>query len=155
MGDAFIIDGMSEKFISCMQKQSELKSLFASCKATEEKYQKIIELGRDLPSFPDEWKTEENLVFGCQSQVFLKTEFMDGKVFFHATSEALISAGLVALLLAVYNGEAPEAVIGCPPLFLEELGIQSALTPGRSHGLSSIHLRMKKEALKFLLTSKS
>ncbi|MBI2743500.1 MAG: SufE family protein [Chlamydiales bacterium] len=146
---------MNETFQSCLTKQSEIKKLFSSCKTAEEKYQKIIEMGRALPSFPEEWKREENLVAGCQSQVFLHVELKENKLFFYASSEALISAGLVALLLAAYHMEPPEAVIGCPPTFLEELGIQTALTPGRSHGLSSILLRMKREAVKFLLTHKS
>ncbi len=138
-------------FQTCLTKQEEVKKLFQSCKTPEEKHYKLIEMGRALPIFPEEHKTAENLVFGCQSRVFLQTTFADGKVFFKATSDALISAGLVALLLAVYSDEKPETIIGCPPRFLDDLGIQSALTPGRSHGLMSIHLRMKQEALKSLV----
>lgn len=141
---------MLETFHSCLRKQEEIKKLFLSCSSPEEKYQKLIELGRMLPVFPEEWKTPDNLVSGCQSQVFLQVSFENRKVIFKATADALISAGLVALLTAVYNDEPPEAIIGCPPRFLEDLGIQAALTPGRSHGLMSIHLRMKKESIKYL-----
>lgn len=138
-----------------MEKQAEIKKLFQTCHTPDEKYQKLIELGRILPFFNENWKIPENLVSGCQSQVFLHTTYADGKIFFNIYSDALISAGLAALLVSVYNAEVPEAIIACPPNFLEELGIQAALTPGRSHGLASIHLRMKQEALKFLMHSKN
>ncbi len=139
-----------EHFSSCLEKQERVKKSFASCKTPGEIYEKIIELGRMLGHFPEEWKTRENLVSGCQSQVYLHAEFIEGKIRFFVGADALISAGLAALLLAVYNDETPEAVLGCAPLFLESLGVQAALTPGRSHGLASIHLRMKQEAVKLL-----
>lgn len=143
-----------EQFSSCLEKQVRVKKSFADSKTPTSIYEKIIELGRHLDSFPEEWKTRENLVSGCQSQVYFFAELIEGKVRFYVGADALISAGLAALLLTVYNDEPPEAVLGCEPVFLEAVGIPAALTPGRSHGLASIHLRMKQEALRFLVASR-
>ncbi len=138
-------------FDSCLAKQLKLKALFSDCSSPITKYEKIIELGRRSPGYPTELMTPEKLVKGCQSQMYLHATFSEGKIYFQAHSEALISAGLAALLLAVYDEETPEVILSCPPLFLEELGIHQNLSPGRSNGLSSLYLRMKQEALNFLI----
>ncbi len=142
---------MKEKndFKSCMSKQQKVKELFAACATPQAKYEKIIELGRSLPPFPLEWKTECRRVIGCQSQMYLYASLSEGKVQFQAHSDALISAGIAALLLSVYHDEPPEAILMCPPQFLEDLGIHSSLSPSRSNGLSSLFLRMKQESIKF------
>ena len=136
---------------SCLKKQSEIKSLFASLKSDEEKYSKIIELGRNLPSFPASAKIPSNEVKGCQSVMHLLTEKKDQTLYFQAESDALISKGLAALLIYVYSGESAEAILKCAPKYLEEIGITGSLTPNRANGLYSIHLRMKQEALKALI----
>ena len=122
-------------------------------KLPRKKYEKIIELGRQLPAYPFEYKTPDRLVKGCQSAMYLHTQLVDGRIQFLAFSEALISSGLAALLLTVYNDESPEAILTCPPDFLEELGIHGSLSPGRSNGLASLFQRMKQEALNFLMLS--
>ncbi len=137
-------------FTSCLEKQQKIKELFTSCQTSEERYFKLIELGKALPPLDPRYKTEENLVSGCQSQVFLHTYIKDGLIYFEAASEALISAGLVALLIQIYSGQPPEALFKCPPTFLNELGIYASLSPARSNGLAQIYLRMQKEALSFL-----
>lgn len=136
---------------SCLIKQNEVKLLFLECQSEEDRYKKIIELGRQLPPLPEVYKIPENIVQGCQSTVYLKSIFKNGVVIFEAEADALISAGLAALLIKVYSGEAPEVMLKCPPSYLEELGISASLTPSRSNGLYSMHLRMKQEALKWLL----
>lgn len=146
-----ILSDMNDRFKSCLDKQERVKSFFAPCCSPTEKYQKIITLGQKLPPYPEEELKPENLVSGCQSQVYLLSRFEDGRVLFYVHADALISAGLAALLIEVYSDEPPEAILSCPPDFLDALGIHAALTPGRSHGLASIHLRMKKEAVKFLM----
>jgi cysteine desulfuration protein SufE len=138
-------------FESCLEKQDKIVELFSSCPTPQLKYEKIIELGRNLTPYPIEFKTAEHLVKGCQSQMYLHASLVDGKMHFQVYSEALISAGLAALLLAVYQNEPPESLLSCPPRFLEELGIHESLSPGRSNGLSSLFLRMKQESLKFLV----
>lgn len=135
---------------SCLNKQNEIKIEFASCQSEDEKYKKIIEMGKKLPKLKAEYKTPENIVKGCQSVMYLRSFMQEGRMHFEADSEALISAGLAALLIYVYNGETPETILTCPPRFLEDLGIQASLTPSRASGLYSVHLRMKQDALKFL-----
>lgn len=136
---------------ACLEKQRKVKFLFDGCVTAEQKYQKIIELGRQLPPYPAELKTPERLVKGCQSAMYLHSQLVDGKVQFRAFSEALISAGLAALLIAVYCDEPPETILTCPLHLLEELGIDGTLSPGRSNGLASLFQRMKKDALNFLV----
>ena len=138
-------------FQSCLLKQAKVKALFASCSTPEQKYMKLIELGRSLPPLNASFKTEENLVKGCQSRMYLHATVVEGKIFFQIDADALISEGLGALLLLVYQEEPPEALLSCPPTFLEELEIQKSLSPNRASGLASLFLRMKQEALKFLV----
>lgn len=130
----------------------QIKESFSSCQSQEEIYQKIMEWGKQLAPFKAEWKTEANLVLGCQSQMHLHAEMREGKIYFAAASDALISAGLAAIMLEAYNGQTPETVLKEPPTFLDELGIPASLTPGRANGLASLYLKMKQEALKQLLT---
>lgn len=138
-------------FESCLEKQKKLKELFSSCSNDEAKYTKIIELGKALPRLHADFKITENLVHGCQSTMYLRS-YLDGqKVNFEAESDALISAGLAALLLSVYSGEKPEVILKCPPTYIEDLGLSSSLTPNRANGLYSIHLKMKQDALKLLV----
>src|SRR5262249_17718512 len=107
----------------------------------------------ELPPLNSAYKVPENIVPGCQSIVYLRSWSEGGRILFEVESEALISAGLAAILLQVYKGETAERILKCHPYFLEELGIRSSLTPSRANGLYSIHLRMKQEALKWLLAS--
>lgn len=139
-------------FESCLKKQAVVKETFANTSSQESKYAKIIELGRKLSKIDAKYKTSEHLVAGCQSQTYLRA-FMDQHlVYFEIESDALISEGLAALLLEVYNGETPETILKCPPTFLDEIGISASLTPSRANGLYSMHLRMKQEALRLLMS---
>ncbi|MBA2368000.1 MAG: SufE family protein [Candidatus Protochlamydia sp.] len=139
---------------TCLNKQNMIREKFAACSNEEERYQKIIELGREQPSLSENEKIEANLVKGCQSQMYLVSHLEENQVIFQAESDALISAGLAALLVKVYSGEAPETVLKCPPTYLEELGISASLSPSRANGLYSLHLRMKQDALKLLMEKK-
>ena len=136
-------------FSSCLEKQQKVRDLFQAATTAEEKYQIIIDLGKKARRFTEQEKTEEQRVKGCQSRTFLKAELVNGKCLFEIDSEALISAGLGSLLTHVYSGESPEAVVRCPPTFLEELGIVKSLSPSRSQGLANMYARMKLEAIKF------
>ena len=138
------------------QKHEALLQKFSSLKDPKEIYEKLIELGRALPPRPDSLKTPENLVQGCQSEVYLSAEMgLDGKMIYHIGSEALISSGLAALHLLVYQGELAEMTMLCPPLFISDLGLGKSLSPGRSNGLASIYARMKQEATKLYLKKNS
>ena len=138
-------------FESCLRKQQLIKTMFDNCLTEEAKYMKIIELGKEEPLLLPQYKTPQNIVKGCQSTVYLNSYLENQYVIFQAESNALISAGLAAILIRVYSGETPEAILKCPPTYLEELGISTSLTPSRANGLYSIHLRMKQEALKLLI----
>lgn len=131
-------------------KQDELKKIFSSSTSREVLYQQIMNFGKKLPPFEESWKTQENLVLGCQSVMYLKTIYEEGKLTFFVASDALISAGLASLLLFVYSDETPETVLTSPPNFLEEMGIIESLTPGRANGLASLYFKMKQEAVKYL-----
>lgn len=133
------------------EKQRALIERFSGLKTPEERYHRIIELGEMLDPFPEEMKCSDKLVKGCQSRMYLLTEkTSEGILLFRADSDALISKGLAALLLLVYNEETPEVVIKAQPTFLDQLGIPNSLSPGRANGLYSLRLRMQQEALRLL-----
>ncbi len=138
---------MSESF---QKKVTRIKEIFTTLDS-EKRYLALIEMGKNLPSYPKEWKTPDRIVRGCQSTLYLNATFEKGTIIFTASADALISAGLAALLIAVYSGESPDTILKCPPDFLHELGIVASLSPNRSSGLAHIHLRMKQEALKALV----
>src|SRR5262245_59971594 len=117
-------------------KIQRLKEQFISLASREALYQQIMEWGKKLPTFKTEWKQEENRVLGCQSVMYLYSLSEKGCLFFFASSDALISTGLASVLIEVYSGEPPDAILLTPPTFLEDLGIPSALTPGRANGLA-------------------
>lgn len=135
------------------KKIEQFKNLFFG-RPAEEKIQIILNQGRLLPPYPDELKTPERLVAGCQSILYLSSSFDGGKVFFYAHADALISSGLAALLISIYSGETPETILNTSPAFLIDFGILPSLTPSRSNGLAHIHRRMKNDALKFLLSTR-
>lgn len=140
---------------SCIEKQNQMTALFTACLTEDEKYKKIIEMGRKLPKLEAAYKVPENIVKGCQSIMYLRSYIKEGRVYFEADSEALISAGLASILIYVYNSETPETILTCPPAFLDGLGINASLTPSRASGLYSVHMRMKQDALKFLTTKQT
>ena len=129
-----------------------IKQKFSSLKTPDERYALLIQMGRALPPFPSEQKTPANIVPGCQSTLYLCATLVDNKLFFSAAADALISAGLAALLIEAFSGSTPEEILTSSPTFLQELGITAALSPNRSNGLSSIYLRMKQIALKNIKT---
>lgn len=142
-------------YASCVQKQERVKQRFADCATAEQRYTRIMELGREMPPLAVEYKVADNLVKGCQSMMYLHS-YLDEKgcVVFEGESDALISLGLAALLIAVYSGETPEAILKCPPTFLDDLQIATSLSPNRASGLYSLHVRMRQDALKYLVGGK-
>ncbi len=136
--------------MTATEKQQKLKEIFQSFSSPDEKYEKIIEMGRMLPPISPAAKIEENLVQGCQSLLYLETHLKDGLIYFNADSEALISKGLAALLIEVYSGQPPEALFKEPPLFLKEIGLHQALSIARSNGLASLYKKMQQEAIKII-----
>jgi cysteine desulfuration protein SufE len=124
-------------------------ALFSTCVTAEEKYQKIIMLGKEQKRLSDTQKTKATQVVGCQSRMYLYSSYEGGLLYFQCEADALISAGLGILLTKVYSGETPHTILTCPPKYLETLAIAQTLTPGRANGLASLYIRIKQEALKY------
>jgi len=103
-----------------------------------DKYAVIIEQGNALVPLDDRFKTPENIILGCQSRVWLQTDFRDGKLWFQAESDAIIVKGLLALVLRVFNGRTPDEIIGTDLHFMKEIGLTEHLSPTRSNGLLSV-----------------
>ena len=120
------------------QAQREVIEEFSLFDDWMDRYQYIIDLGRRLPEFPDELRTEENRIRGCQSQVWFVPEQKDGRLYFQAISDAAIVSGLIALLLRLYSGRTPQDILDSPPDFVTALQLESHLSPTRSNGLSSM-----------------
>jgi cysteine desulfuration protein SufE len=102
------------------------------------RYEYLIDLGKNLPAFPEEWKTDANRIHGCQSQVWFHTELRDGLLHFDGTSDAAIVSGLIAVLLRVYSDRRPEDILTVKPLFVEAIGFENHLSPTRSNGLHAM-----------------
>lgn len=137
---------MSDSF---KKKCLHLKKIFEAL-SKEKRYELLIQMGRDLPAYPDAYKTPEHLVPGCQSEMHLRSTKKESNLYFEIHSEALISAGLGALLISLYSGETPETILKSSPDFIHEIGINASLSPSRSNGLSNILLAIKKESLKYI-----
>ncbi|MBU6383420.1 MAG: SufE family protein [Verrucomicrobia bacterium] len=138
---------MNEKF---QKNCCEIKEKFALL-TPEKRYLELIRMGQSLPAYPKELKTPDRIVRGCQSTLYLAVSFEGGKCFFQADSDALISKGLAALLIAIYSGFEAETVLKCPPEWISDLGLAASLSPTRSNGLAHIYLRMKQEAVQLFL----
>jgi len=134
------------------KKIAQIKEKFAPLHSNDERIRYILDLGRTLPPFPLKDRIEANQVSGCQSVLYLTSRLTDGKLFFQSAADALLSAGLAALLIEIYSGETPQIILKTPPDFLANLGILGSLTFSRSNGLAHIHQRIKKDALKFLIS---
>lgn len=137
------------------EKQKEIVEDFAIYDDWMEKYEYIIELGRDLPIIEEEKKTKDRIIEGCQSQVWLDSSFEDGKMHFKADSDAIITKGIIGLLIRVLDDEKPEDIAKCDLHFIQEIGLHEHLSPTRSNGLASMVKKMKMSALQALTTNDS
>lgn len=114
-----------------------------------DRYQLLIDLGSGQEPLPEVYKTDNNLIEGCQSRVWLQADFVDGKVLFRADSDALIVKGIVSLLIQVYSGHTPDEILDNEPYFVEAIGLKEHLSPTRSNGLVAMIKQMKLYALAF------
>ncbi len=115
----------------------------------DDKYEYIIDLGKKLAPLPDEFKTEENKVKGCQSTVWLTADYTDGKVYYRAESDAVIVKGLISMLIRVLSGHTPDEIINAKMDFINKIGMTSHLAQTRSNGLLAMVRQMKHYALAF------
>ena len=132
------------------EKQDEIVSEFEVFDDWMEKYEYLIDLGKDLPLIQEELKTEERLIEGCQSRVWLNADFNDGKMQFSADSEAIITKGIIGLLIRVLNDEHPETILKTDLKFISDIGLKEHLSPSRANGLNGMIKKMKIEALKYI-----
>jgi len=136
--------------LTIQEKQDEIVSEFEVFDDWMEKYEYLIDLGKDLPLIQEELKTEERLIEGCQSRVWLNADFNDGKMQFSADSEAIITKGIIGLLIRVLNDEQPETILKTDLKFISDIGLQEHLSPTRANGLNGMIKKMKMEALKYI-----
>jgi len=130
-----------------IQIQRDLIAEFAVFDNWVDRYQYLVDLGRQLSPFPERWKTEANHVQGCQSQVWLHCREFGERLVFHAISDAAIVSGLIALLIRVYSNQRPQQILETPPIFIKEIGLGSHLSPTRSNGLHAmLHTIMRNAA---------
>lgn len=131
-------DGQENQQQSIEEVQQELIEEFQFLDDWMERYRYIIDLGRKLEPFPEEWMNDIYKVKGCQSQVWLKPETIDGHLKFHAASDAAIVSGLIAILLRIYSNRTAKEILATPPTFIEGIGLDEHLSPSRSNGLHSM-----------------
>lgn len=111
------------------------------------RYEHIIELGKSLPAIEEKYKTDDRLIKGCQSKVWLHSELKDGKVYFTADSDAIITKGLVALIIRVLTGHTPDEILTAPLDFIDKIGLKQHLSPTRANGLVNMIRQMKLDAM--------
>jgi cysteine desulfuration protein SufE len=127
--------------------QAEIVETFGLLEDWTDRYQYIIDLGRQAPPFPEAWKIEEYRLKGCQSQVWIVTTLNDGIMDIQATSDSAIVAGLIALLVRVYSGRKPADILSTPPDFIRQIQLEDHLSPTRSNGLSAMVQQIRQRAV--------
>lgn len=129
--------------------QQDIIDEFAVFDDWMDKYALIIEHGNSMTPIDDKYKTPENIIQGCQSRVWLQTDFRDGRLFFQAESDAVIVKGLLAMVLRVYNDRTPEEIINSNLRFMKEIGLTEHLSPTRSNGLLAVIRQIRFYAIAF------
>ena len=129
--------------------QDEMIEEFSGFDDWMDKYQLLIDLGNEQAPLDDKYKTEQNLIDGCQSRVWLQADYADGVIRFTAESDALIVKGIVALLIRVLSGHTPQEILDADLYFIEEIGLKEHLSPTRSNGLLAMVKQMRMYALVF------
>ncbi|HZH43574.1 MAG TPA: SufE family protein [Lysobacter sp.] len=127
--------------------QAAIRDEFAFFGDWAERYQYLIDLGRKLPPFPDEWKTDENRLHGCQSMVWIVTEGDAQQLAFRAVSDSAIVSGLIYLALRVYSGRSAREIVDTEPAFVADIGLGKHLSPTRSNGLTALLAHIREQAL--------
>jgi cysteine desulfuration protein SufE len=129
--------------------QEEIVDEFSMFDEWEERYQYVIDLGRSLPLIDPEYKTENNIIKGCQSKVWLHAEQNDGNVVFTADSDAILTKGLIAIMIRAFSNQKPEAILEANTDFIDEIGLKEHLSATRANGLVSMIKQIKMYALAF------
>ena len=131
--------------------QDEIIEEFSGFDDWMDKYQLLIDLGNEQAPLDEKYKTESNLIDGCQSRVWLQCDYEDGKLVFSAESDALIVKGIVALLIRVLSGHTPKEIVDADLYFIDQIGLKDHLSPTRSNGLLAMMKQMKMYAVGYSL----
>lgn len=131
--------------------QDEIKDEFSMFDEEnwDERYQYVIDLGKTLPMIEEQYKTEENIIKGCQSKVWLHGEQQDGKIVFTADSDAILTKGIIAILIRTFSNQKPSDILEADTQFIDEIGLKDHLSPTRANGLVSMVKQIKMYALAF------
>lgn len=132
---------------SLQEAENEVVETFSMYDEWLDKYEYLIDLGKNLEAYPEECKTEDKLIKGCQSRVWLDYKVQDGKIYFKADSDAIITKGIISLLISVYSGRTPEEIASSDFGFIEKIGLKENLSPTRANGLASMIATIKAVAL--------
>ena len=139
--------------MTIQEKQNEIVEEIAFLEDWEQKYEYLIDLGKELQGIPDEKKTDENLIKGCQSKVWLDADFRDGKLFFNADSDGILPKGIIAMLVSIYSGHTTKEILDSDFKFIEEIGLQEFLSPSRANGLMAMTRQLKFYAVAYQIKS--
>ena len=129
--------------------QDEIIEEFLELDDWMDRYQLLIDMGSDQPALPEKYKTEQNLIDGCQSRVWLQADLVDGRVHFQAESDALIVKGIVALLIRVLDDQTPDDILQADLYFISRIGLREHLSPTRSNGLVAMVKQMRAYAMAY------
>lgn len=135
--------------------QDEIIDEFSVFDDWMDKYALLIDLGNSLPPIEEKYKTNENLIEGCQSRVWLQADYRDGRIWFEAESDAIIVKGIVSLLVRVLSGRTPDEILNADFYFIDRIGLTEHLSPTRSNGLVAMVKQMRMYALAFKVKSES
>jgi len=135
--------------MSIVEIENEIVDEFSLFDDWMQRYEYIIELGKSLPLIDDKYKTEENIIKGCQSKVWLHGEAQEGKIVFTADSDAILTKGIIALLIRVFSNQKPADILNANTHFIDEIGLKEHLSPTRANGLVSMIKQIKMYALAF------
>ncbi len=131
---------------SLQEAEQEVVDEFSTFDEWLDKYEYLIDLGKNLESYPEEKKTEEKLIKGCQSRVWLDFHVDGGRIFFSADSDAIITKGIISLLISVYSGRKPQEILGSDFSFIEKIGLKENLSPTRANGLLAMITKIRETA---------
>jgi cysteine desulfuration protein SufE len=131
------------------EKQAEIIDEFSMFDDWDERFQYVIDLGKGLPLIEEQYKTEENTIKGCQSKVWLHGEMVNNKIIFTADSDAIITKGIIAILIRVFSGQKSSDILNADMDFIDKIGLKEHLSPTRANGLVSMIKNIKMYALAF------
>ncbi len=135
--------------MSIEETEQEIVEEFEMFEDWMQRYEHLIDLGKTMPLIEDKYKTEDKLIKGCQSQVWMHSELINGKVIFTADSDAIITKGMVALMIRVLSNHTPNEIVNSKLNFIEQIGLTKHLSPTRSNGLLSMIKQMKLDAIAY------